>query len=411
MINGVTITYLTITFIAIYLMTFFALITFENRKTLFSYPKTKKKYFVSIIVPCYNEESNIKETVEKILNSGYPNERLEVIIVNDGSKDNTKKIAIDLEKKYSNVILLNKENSGKADSLNKGIKLAKGEIVGVVDADSFPHKGSIEKMVGYFDNPLMGVVTSFVFIRDQKKNFLTFVQSLEYTLLGWTRKLLDYIDAVYVTNGPLSLYWKDYVLKVGGFDPKTMTEDIDLTWNLMAHGYKTAICLGARVDSLGPTKIKAWFRQRTRWGIGGIQALTKYKSFFFKRGIFGIFVLPFVSLSIFLSLGIFFFSLYLFLKAFSSMLLGFEYSRLSGAPLINFSNFLFAPSILFLFLVGMFVFSMGYYLYILYISNYRMKITSKYFFGLIFYITIYLMTYPLIWIIVFWRMLKKDYKW
>ncbi len=411
MMNGITLAYLSLTFIAIYIMTLFALINFENRKTLFSYPKTKKKYFVSIIVPCYNEESSLNETVEKILDSGYPRNKLEVIIVDDGSKDNTSKIARNLEKKYPNVIFLHKKNSGKADSLNEGIKLASGEIIGVVDADSFPHKGSIEKMVGYFDDPQMGAVTSFVFIRDQKKNLLTFIQSLEYILLGWTRKLLDYIDSVYVTNGPLSLYWKAHVLKVGGFDPKTMTEDVDLTWNLMANGYKTAMCLGARVDSLAPTKVKAWFRQRTRWGIGGVQALIKYKSLFLRKGIFGVFVLPFVSFSIFLTLVVFFFSLYLFLKNFPSILLGLGYSQFSGAPLLNFNNFLFVPSILFLFMVGMFIFSIGYYLYVVYSSNYKIKISLKYVFGLMFYTTIYLMSYPLIWIVVFWRMLRKKYEW
>jgi len=406
----VTIVYLTLTFISMYIMTFFALINFENRKTLFSYPKSKKEYFVSIIVPCYNEESSVKETVESILKSEYPN-KLEVIIVNDGSKDNTLKFARELEKKYSNVKVVDKSNSGKADSLNLGIKLARGEIIGVVDADSFPEKGAIGKLVGYFNDPLMGAVTSFVFIRNKKKNFLTFVQSLEYVILGWTRKLLDYVDSVYVTNGPLSLYWKKYVLAVGGFDPNTMTEDVDLTWNLMSHGYKTSMCLAAKVDTLAPTSLKIWFRQRVRWGIGGIQALVKYKHLFLRKGIFGVFVLPFVSLSIFLSLVVFFFSTYLFSKSLASNLVGLGYSQISRASLFNFDNFLFVPSILFLFMVLMFIFSIGYYIYVLYVTNYESNMTVGRFFGLIFYAILYLMVYPLIWILSFWRIIRKDYVW
>jgi len=409
--EGVTIIYLALTFISIYIMTFFALINFENRKILFSYPKAKKDYFVSIIVPCYNEESSVKDTVVSILKSGYPKNKLEVIIVNDGSKDNTLKFARELEKKYANVRVIDKLNSGKADSLNQGIKVARGDIVGVVDADSFPKKGSIKKMIGYFDDPLMGAVTSFVFIRNKKKNFLTFIQSLEYVILGWTRKLLDYVDSVYVTNGPLSLYWKKHVLSVGGFDPNTMTEDVDLTWNLMSHGYKTSMCLDAKVDTLAPTKLKIWFRQRVRWGIGGIQALLKYKHLFLRKGIFGIFVLPFVSLSIFLSLAVFFFSSYLFFKSFTSNLIGLGYSQISRASLFNFNNFIFVPSILLLFMAVMFLFSMGYYIYVLYATKYESKMTVGRFFGLIFYIILYLMAYPLIWISAFWRMIRKNYTW
>lgn len=398
-------------FVTIYVMTFFVLVNVENRKTLFLYPKSKKKYSVSVVVPCYNEEKSVKLTVEHILNSNYPKDKLEVIIANDGSKDDTLKVARELEKKYPNVRVLDKPNSGKADTLNSAIRMARGELVAVVDADSFPEKDSIKKMVGYFDDPKMGAVTSFVFVRNKNHNFLTYIQSIEYVVMGWLRKLLDYVDSVYVTNGPLSLYRKDFLKKVGGFDKKSITEDIEVTWNLLFHKYKTAMCLDARVDTLAPTKVKAWTRQRVRWGVGGIQALVKYKKTFFKEGIFGAFILPYVSFSIFLSIFIFFFSLYLFIKSLIVNAVRFGYSYAINSSIIKIGHFSFIPSVLFFFMAIMFIFSMAYYLYIIYQTKYETKINLKKFFSIIFYTTAYLMLYPFVWIISFWRIFKRDYRW
>ena len=89
----------------------------------------------------------------------------------------------------------------------------------------------------------MGAVTSFVGVRNKENNFFAKIQSIEYLIMGWTRKLFDFIDSVWCTNGPLSLYRKSYILKVGGFDLNTVTEDIDITWNMLNHNYKTSMCL------------------------------------------------------------------------------------------------------------------------------------------------------------------------
>ena len=121
-----TIIYLVYTFVALYFLFLFTLVFVQNRREIFTNPKTEKNFSVSVLIPAFNEENSIKETVETVLKSDYKN-LLEVIVINDGSTDSTLKIALELREKYSKVKVLNKQNSGKADSLNHGTRYAKGE--------------------------------------------------------------------------------------------------------------------------------------------------------------------------------------------------------------------------------------------------------------------------------------------
>ncbi len=111
-----------------------------------------------------------------------------MIVINDGSRDNTLEIAKRLQKKYPKLKILNKKNSGKADSLNKGLKFAKGELVAVVDSDSFPRKDALKKMVGFFEDPKVGAATCPILARN-KKRFFERLQAIEYAVIALTRKL------------------------------------------------------------------------------------------------------------------------------------------------------------------------------------------------------------------------------
>ena len=398
-------------FIALYMFSLFIILTIRNRSELFSYPKPNLNYFITAIIPAHNEEESIKETVEHVMQLNYPKDKLEVIIANNASTDKTLKIAKQLKEKYKNIKIIDTKIPGKANVLNLAIKQSKGELIAVVDSDSFPHPDSLKKLTGFFDNPKMGAVTSFVKIRNKEKNFFARIQSLEYLLLGWNRKLLDFLDSVNVTNGPLSLYRKKYIENVRGFDTKTVTEDIDITWNMMKHDYKTAMCLDANVTTIAPTKFKPWFAQRTRWGLGGLQALQKYKSMYFKKGMFGSFILPFVSLSIVLSIATFIFSSYLITKSIITRALITGYSISTDSPIITLQEINLYPSVIIFYFVVLFTLSITYFWYILKITKYEKKTNLKKFFNLLFYTLLYLTLYPLVWFASIYRFIKKDYKW
>ncbi|MEK6885447.1 MAG: glycosyltransferase [Nanoarchaeota archaeon] len=402
---------LVLIFIALYLFSFFVILNIKNRKDMLSYPLAKNIYSVSILIPAYNEENSIKDTIEHVMNLDYPKDKFEVIVLNDGSTDRTKEIVLQCKQKYPSLKILNKPNSGKADSLNMGIKLSKGELIAVVDSDSFPSKESLARLTGYFDNPEMGAVTSFVKVRNEEVNYLTKIQSIEYIIMAWTRKLLDFVNGVFVTNGPLSLYKREYLIKVGGFDKNTVTEDIDITWNLLNSGYKTAMCLSANVTTVVPDKLKDYYHQRVRWGLGGIQAIAKYKKSFFRNGMFGAFIIPFVSFSIIMSLFVLFYSFYISFKTFLQNFVVAKYSISSGVSIFNYDSINFYPSVLLFYLAFLFISSLIYYSYLISKLNYTKKIEIKTFFNLLFYLLIYLSLYLFVWVPAVYRYIRKNNRW
>src|SRR3989344_3585490 len=260
--------YLGYMFVSIYFLSLFFILYIKNRERLFEVPKTKIKYRVSVLVPAYNESETIQSTIESIFSSEYPIE--ELIVLNDGSSGDTSKKVKGLFSKYKKLKLIDKPNSGKADSLNKGISVANGDLIAVVDADSYPAKDAFAKLVGFFDDPTVGVATPFIVPRN-RTSFFERLQSIEYNVIAFTRKLLGFVDAIYVTPGPLAIYRKKAFDEVEGFDESNMTEDIEITWHFVSKGYRIAMSVSSRAYTVAPDNFKGWYRQRIRWNVGGIQ--------------------------------------------------------------------------------------------------------------------------------------------
>ncbi len=401
--------YLAYMFVSIYMLSFFLLIYFSNRKTIFSYPKADKNYSISFLVPAYNEEKTLADTIKHIFETGYENIK-EVIIINDTSKDNTLEIAKKLAKKYSKIKILNNlKNLGKAGSLNRALKIAKGELVAVVDADSYPAKDSIKKMIGFFSDSKVGAVTCPVVVRNPK-SFFARLQAIEYKVIAFSRKLLDYVDAIYVTPGPLAIYRKKALEGIGGFDANNLTEDIEATWHLTYAGWERRMCLDTMVSTTAPKKLKSWFIQRRRWNLGGLQCLYKYRKYLGKKGMLGWFIMPFFILNTFLGLvGLGIFS-YLFGSRIISKFLLTKYSLLVGTPIVTFEGFYLTPSVLNYLGIVLFICGLIYTLVILSILKEKI-LTKENILNIPFYMTIYLMVYPFIMINAIWHAIKGKRQW
>lgn len=401
--------YLGYMFVSIYLLSLFLSLYMKNRKGLFGYPKAKRKYSISVLVPAWNEEDTIEDTVKEILKTDYPGLK-EVIVIDDGSTDNTLKIARKLEEKYKKVKVYTKENEGsKAGALNFGLKKAKSEILGVVDADSYPSKEAISKMVGFFDDSEVGAVTC-VFIPRNKRKFFEKLQAVEYNIIAFTRKLLDYVDAIYVTPGPLALYRKSALLKIGGFDMNNLTEDIEATWHLAYEGYKRRMCLATNATTTVPNKIKAWYGQRRRWNIGGLQCISKYKKSFLKRGMLGFFILPFFMLQLFL--GLLGLSIFVYLVT-TRILTNYIFAKYSinvGTPLLTLNDFFITPS--FLNYLGIILFIAGGVFTLLALSIMKSEMLKKQnIFNILIYLLVYLSVYPFIMISAIYHFFRGSGKW
>lgn len=278
----------------------FLLITFlENR------PEMKKKVVtstfdfptVTIVVPCFNEAESIFGTVESLLALDYPKDKLSIMIIDDGSTDDT----WDLIQKYRNnpiIEIIKKENGGKHSVLNFAINKSKSDIIGCLDADSFVSPNALKDIVAYFSNKETMAVTPAIKIYEPN-NVLRKVQKVEYDWGIFLRKMLSFIDALYVTPGPFSFFRREVFTNIGSYKLAHNTEDMEMAMRMQKHGYKIKNCHTAFVYTIAPDKFSKLFIQRVRWTYGFFKNVIDYRELFFnkKQGNLGFFILPLMIIS------------------------------------------------------------------------------------------------------------------
>ncbi|HIH26104.1 glycosyltransferase family 2 protein [Candidatus Woesearchaeota archaeon] len=288
---------------SLYILIFWLLTFFE--KGLLT--ETKKiKYFplVTIAIPAYNEEKNIIETVESVLALDYPKNKLDIIVVDDGSKDNTLNVIKNYLKKHknSNVKVIHQDNAGKGAALNNAIKNSRGEFFVCLDADSTVAPDALRKMVPHFANKNVAVVLPLMKIKSPK-SALQKLQWCEYLLNFFYKSLMSVLDCVHVAPGPFSAYRKSILNEVGGFAENNLTEDLEVSLKIQKKHYKLLQLLDAEVYTKAPVTFKAFCKQRNRWYKGTLINLFDYRNMIFnkKYGDFGMLQLPRVMFSGFLA--------------------------------------------------------------------------------------------------------------
>jgi len=399
-------------FVGLYLLSLLLFVYFQNRKKMYEYPKGTPVP-VSIVVPCFNEGNKIGGTIESLLNLNYPKEMIEIIVVDDKSTDNSVSVIKRYVKKNKNIrLLVNEKNSGGAAyPLNRGIKAAKYDVIAVADADSTPERDALIKMIGFLQAEKdVAAVTCAVLVKEPK-TFIQKMQAIEYASIAFSRKLLDFLDSVYVTPGPFAIYKKSALFEAGLFDTKNLTQDIEIVWNLISKGYKARMCLSAVVFSSSPPTIKKWFKQRIRWNIGGTQTILKYRKLFFKRGMLGYFIIPFFTFSLILGLmGLSLFT-YLFIIRTISFYLVTKYSVYADTSILRFQEFSFLPSVLNYF--GFVLFALGLWFTFFTLSGIKKtgKFDSQNIFNVLIYSLIYLTVYPITLITALYKMIRGRYTW
>ncbi|MEK6914942.1 MAG: glycosyltransferase family 2 protein [Nanoarchaeota archaeon] len=411
MINFVELIFYIYLFVALYMTSLLVFIWVPNHRKLFDYP-VGKPVPVSVVIPCYNAEKTIGKAIESVLALNYPKELIEIIVVDDKSKDNSVRVIESYLSKYKNIKLIkHKVNcGGAAGTTNTGVKVAKYDYICVTDDDSAPEHDALIKMIGFLQNDNnVAAVTCAVMARGSS-TLMQKLQMIEYSIISWNRRLLDFIDAVYVTPGPFALYRKSVLLDVGLFDVKNMTQDIEIVWRLRSMGYKARMCLAAKVYSETPLKFKNWWKQRVRWNIGGLQCLVKYKSFIFKNGMLGGFIIPFFSVSLFLGffgLGLF---IYLLFKRLIINFLVTKYSIYGGITLVRLQDLSLHPTVLNFFGVVMFIWGFIFVLIGLGIMDMRgRKETNT--FNILSYLLVYLSIYPFIMVASLYKYMRGKYSW
>lgn len=257
---------------------------------------------VSVVISAYNEESVLSSTVRSILASNYRN--LEIVIVDDGSKDNTGAVAAELDKRYKRVRAFTKPNGGKSSGLNFGIKHAKGEIIVGIDADTIFPPATMGQLVRHFADPEVGAVAGNVKVGNIQ-NIVTRWQMLDYIIgIHIERNAQAALGAVMIVPGACGAWRRSVVLAAGGYKHVTLAEDFDLTLSVHRLGYKVLQDNSAISYTEAPDNIPALTKQRFRWMYGTFQAFWKHRDMFFRTryGWVGMFVMPLAVFNAFLPL-------------------------------------------------------------------------------------------------------------
>ena len=309
MLNPVNILEYVLTFFFLYATVFFMLIALKHKDDLTKKPILgTQRPKISVIIPAYNEEKTIRDSVLSVLNSNYPKEKLEIIVIDDGSKDKTYEVANQIKDKR--LIVLTKPNSGKAASINYAIDRSSGEIIATLDADSFVTPNAIITMIPYFDEDNVAAVTAAVKVKNNgKANLLKEMQRLEYIFIIFTRKILNYVDSVPVTPGPLSMFKREIFDKIGKFDEKNIMEDQEIALRIQSHNYKIRSSIDAEVYTQVPENFAELLKQRVRWHRGGLRNNIKYMHMISPSyGDFGVMMMPMTFIAILALIGVFFIS-------------------------------------------------------------------------------------------------------
>ncbi len=230
---------------------------------------------VSVLIPAYNEEAVIVETVTAVLQSGYP--ELEVIVVDDGSTDRTGEL---LRQGFSDdprVHIYRQTNQGKPAALSRALGQASSDIVVTIDADTFIEPDAVSKLVRHFVDPRVGAVAGNVKVRNRTK-WLTRWQALEYiTSQNLEKRAFDLLNCITVVPGAISAWRAETIRACGGFTADTVAEDTDLTIAIRRRGWRIIYDEEAIGRTEAPETPGALVRQRFRWTFGTLQAVWKHR--------------------------------------------------------------------------------------------------------------------------------------
>jgi poly-beta-1,6-N-acetyl-D-glucosamine synthase len=248
----------------------------------YTFKPTKEFFpFVSIIVPVFNEEKVVADSIKSLLDLNYSN--YEIIIVNDGSTDKTREVAEQLvgyqKGRYSDIkiSLIDKPNGGKSKALNAGIRFSKAEFVLCMDGDSQLSPDSLKLAVRHFIDPEIGAVAGNVKVINRGK-FFTDLQALEYIEgLNMARSAQSFVSLVNIIPGPIGLFRKKAIEGAGYYSSDTFAEDADLTLKMLAAGWKIYYEPNSVSFTEAPVKLHQLMKQRYRWTRGILQSIRKHK--------------------------------------------------------------------------------------------------------------------------------------
>lgn len=262
-----------------------------NRKKIDILSKIKYFPVVSILIPAHNEEKVIGRTLKAILSLDYPEDKIEIIIINDNSVDNTGKIINEIKEAYPkrNLKVITTDSitggKGKSNALNIGFNNSIGEYIVVFDADNTPEKLSLRYLVYEIcnKNELAAVIGKFR-TRNKNKNILTKFINIETLSFQWMAQAGRWqLFRLCTIPGTNFIIRRSILEMLGGWDINAIAEDTEISFRIYKLGYRISFMPLAVTWEQEPEKLNVWFKQRTRWAKGNIYVLIKYIKKIFKE--------------------------------------------------------------------------------------------------------------------------------
>jgi len=243
---------------------------------------------ISIMIPAHNEGMVIAKTLDALLNLNYPQEKIEFLVINDGSTDDTASIVETIASKDSRVRLFNVPLAlaarGKAAALNQGLELCRHDVIGIFDADNTPEADSVIHLARQIvtDERLGAVVGKFRCI-NKKKNILTRFVNIEGLAFQWIIQAGRWnLFQMATLPGTNYLMRRTLIEELGGWDTEALTEDSELSIRIYEAGYLIKFIPYAVTWEQEPENLRVWFKQRVRWARGNNYVLEKHVARIFK---------------------------------------------------------------------------------------------------------------------------------
>jgi peptidoglycan-N-acetylglucosamine deacetylase len=288
-----TIAFITAIILGTLRMLFVTVLALIARRKERNHPPFDESYApaVTVVIAAFNEAKVIVRTLDAVLASDYAGP-LDVIVVDDGSADDTAATVTFAYGDDPRVQVMRQENAGKAAALNRGIASATAEIIIALDADTLFARDTIRKLVRRFADPLVGTVAGNVKVGN-RINPLTYWQAIEYvTSQNLDRRAYALLNSVSVVPGAVGAWRREAIVQAGGYTSDTMAEDMDLTWRTRRIGWRVETETEAVGYTEAPDSFSALYKQRFRWAFGTLQCLWKHRRALGRYGWFGRLMLP-----------------------------------------------------------------------------------------------------------------------
>jgi cellulose synthase/poly-beta-1,6-N-acetylglucosamine synthase-like glycosyltransferase len=236
---------------------------------------------VSVLIPARNEEKVIRRILQRMTELTYPKEKLEVIVIDDASTDQTSEIAEEFAKEHEYIKVVHRSpedgGKGKPAALNHGLKYIKGEIVCCFDADYYPQRDILEKLTVCFKDPKVGAVQGRVTVLNEPNTLVTRLVALErtggYRVDQFARDNLGLIPQF---GGTVGGFRRSLIESLGGWDTNMLAEDTDLTFKVYLAGYKVRYVNDAECYEEAVENWRSYWRQRSRWAKGHMQCAFRH---------------------------------------------------------------------------------------------------------------------------------------